>query len=266
MTTGTLLYLNGIFPPLRPGNIETSDGVMLRYEDRGRGLPIVFVHGWAATSRFWEGQVSRLSPYFRTITPDLRGHGDSDRESGLDYSTGRLVRDILELEEFLGIGKPLFVGHSLGGIISASCAADAGASGLLLTGVSRIIDVPATRLKILMKMRWLAERLVTPRMFAPGVEPELLELVRGESAKSPAGVLVEVMEGTAGSELPSLDKKIPLLVVAGELDSLVPVETQRSMALEFGGMFATVRGAGHNLMLERPAEFAGIIQDFAEGL
>ena len=249
--------------PVEMKTLEASDGVMLSYLESGEGRPIVFIHGWAATSRFWEGIVSHLSP-FRIIAPDLRGHGDSGKDSGIDYSTQRLVKDILELVDALGLVKPIIVGHSLGGIIAAECAANSGASGLMITGVPRKIDVPVNRLKILMKMRWVAERLVTPKMFAPGADPELLDFVRRESARSPAGVLVEVMESTAGSVLAPIEGKLPLLVVAGEFDSLNPLADQRLLAGEIGGEFRVVKGAGHNLMLEKPGEFAEIITDFTK--
>jgi pimeloyl-ACP methyl ester carboxylesterase len=252
-------------PALKEDSFETSDGVVLRYREEGSGPPIIFVHGWAATRRFWEGSTRQLAEGYRTISIDLRGHGASDKQKGLDYSFARMTRDILELVDNLGISAPIMVGHSLGGLISAHCASDTGSSGLVLTGVSKKIQVPIMRLRILMKMRWLAEKLVTPRMFAPGVDEKLLDFVRNESARSSAGVLVEVMKQTVGSELPTHlgNLKIPILVVAGEFDSLVPMAGQQRMARELEGKFDVVEGAGHNLMLEKPDEFVRILREFA---
>jgi pimeloyl-ACP methyl ester carboxylesterase len=246
-------------------SFETSDGVILSYEDRGSGRPIVFVHGWAATKRFWEGQTRRLSSNFRIIALDLRGHGESYKDADLDYSAGRMIKDILELMNTLGIRKPLLVGHSLGGVLAAHCAIEIGASGLVITGVSQKNQAPLLRLRILMKMRWLAEKVVTPRMFAPGTDEKLLDFVRNESAKSPAGVLVEVMKQTTGSVLPSFQehREIPLLVIAGEFDSIVPIVSQKKMSEELGGAFKMIEGAGHNLMLEKPDEFALLIEEFS---
>jgi len=206
-----------------------------------------------------------LADEYRAICIDLRGHGASDKQTELDYSLSRMTEDILELLHSLKISAPIIVGHSLGGLISAHCASETGASGLVLTGVSMKIRVPLSRLKILMKMRWLAEKLVTPRMFAPGADPELLDFVREESARSPAGVLVEVMKQTVGAELPPGlgNLEIPILVVAGQFDSLVPVAEQERMAGELESKFAVVEGAGHNLMLERPDEFVRNLKEFA---
>jgi pimeloyl-ACP methyl ester carboxylesterase len=250
---------------LKEDSFETSDGVVLRYEEDGSGPPIIFVHGWAATRRFWERPAGQLADVYRTISVDLRGHGASGKQKDIDYSFSRMTKDVLELLENLGISSPLIVGHSLGGLISAHCASEIGASGLVLTGVSKKIHVPITRLRILMKMRWLAEKLVTPRMFAPGADPELLDFVRVESARSPAGVLVEVMKQTVGSELPSGlgNLKIPIMIVAGQHDSLVPMAGQERMARDLDGEFALVEGAGHNLMLEKPDKFVRIVREFA---
>jgi pimeloyl-ACP methyl ester carboxylesterase len=251
---------------LKENSFETSDGVVLRYEEAGMGPPIIFVHGWAATRRFWEGSARQLSDAYRTISIDLRGHGASDKRRELDYSLDRMTKDLFELVNHLRISAPIIVGHSLGGLISAHCASETGVTGMVLTGVSMKIQVPIMRLRILMKMRWLAEKLVTPRMFAPGADPKLLDFVRGESARSPAGVLVEVMKQTVGSELPSGlgILKIPIMVVAGQFDSIVPMEGQERMARELEGKFAVVGGAGHNSMLEKPDEFGRIVREFAK--
>ena len=244
-------------------SIDTSDGIRLSYDDEGSGQPVVFIHGWAATRRFWEKRDNLLPPGLRIIAVDLRGHGGSSKDDGLDYSVERMSKDVEELLNALDAKRPLMVGHSLGGIIAAICSEEA--AGLVLTGVSQKIQAPILRLRILMKMRWLAERVVTPRMFAPGADEELLDFVRAESARSPAGVLVEVARQTMGSELP-LDlgsRQLPLLVVAGEYDSLVPPGRQELMASQLGGRFELVDNAGHNLMLERPVEFYRIIEGFA---
>ena len=50
------------------------DGVKIHYEVHGKGDPILLSHGYSATAKMWEKQVEALSPRFRVVTWDMRGH------------------------------------------------------------------------------------------------------------------------------------------------------------------------------------------------
>jgi len=249
-------------------SFKTSDRVEISYEDLGNGRQIIFVHGWAATRRFWHNQLMQLSPRFRTIAFDLRGHGESDKGLKIDYSIERMSDD---LQELIGLLEPrdyLLVGHSMGGAIVARCIArHDGSAGLIFTGMSLEIQggLSLLSLEILMRFRGLAEKVVTPRMFAPHSNKELLDFVREESPKAPASVLISVMKQAAGTDLrPDIEKvRVPSLVIAGELDSVVPLDEQESFAKHLGARFIVLKGAGHNLKLEKPAEFSQLVEDFA---
>lgn len=51
--------------------VTTSDGARIYYEDHGRGRPIVLVHGWACSGRFWQRNVPALAEDFRVVTVTL---------------------------------------------------------------------------------------------------------------------------------------------------------------------------------------------------
>ncbi len=59
-----------------------SNGVKIHYEDQGSGDPVVLVHGFAANAEHnWglTGWYKTLTPNYRVIAPDCRGHGQSDK-------------------------------------------------------------------------------------------------------------------------------------------------------------------------------------------
>ena len=57
-----------------------GDGLELAVADEGEGPPVLLIHGFPDSSRVWRHQVRALAGAgFRTIAPDLRGFGDSDR-------------------------------------------------------------------------------------------------------------------------------------------------------------------------------------------
>lgn len=93
---------------------RTSDEASIFYEVQGQGQPLVLVHGWSCSSKFYEPNVAELQNHFQVVTLDLRGHGRSTK--GLHGLTiKRLARDVHELIEFLKLEDVILMGWSLGG-------------------------------------------------------------------------------------------------------------------------------------------------------
>jgi len=86
---------------------------------------VIFTHGAGQTRYSWKGSAERLALLgFRTVSVDLRGHGDSNWASDGDYSIHRFAEDLIELTDTLRQGsvKPHVVGASLGGIAALLAA------------------------------------------------------------------------------------------------------------------------------------------------
>lgn len=97
--------------------LDLKDGGHLAYEDEGAGRPIVFLHGWGMQSTYFKAQIAALSPRFRVVVPDLRGHGQSSRlRQGQGLST--LVNDVAELLVSLDLTQALVVGWSMGAMVT----------------------------------------------------------------------------------------------------------------------------------------------------
>ena len=57
-----------------------ADDAMINYEVSGRDgrePVVVFIHGWAQDLTIWDEQVAALSPAYRVVRFDRRGHGKS---------------------------------------------------------------------------------------------------------------------------------------------------------------------------------------------
>jgi pimeloyl-ACP methyl ester carboxylesterase len=111
--------------PVNAGELEIksfdSKGVKIFYATRGKGEPVVLIHGWLASAGLnWElpGISTRLARDFRVIEMDVRGHGLSDKPKKEELYGEELVEDVARLLDHLKIEKAHIVGYSMGGIIA----------------------------------------------------------------------------------------------------------------------------------------------------
>ena len=91
-----------------------SDDAKLFYTTEGSGQPLVLLHPMPTNHRFWLELAPVLSPKYRLILPDLRGHGQSEVGDG-PVTMEKLGRDIVALLDLLQIPRAMFAGCSIGG-------------------------------------------------------------------------------------------------------------------------------------------------------
>lgn len=96
--------------------ISTVDyhNTSLRYSDMGTGDPVILLHGYLESLEIWEGFAGELSADYRVICPDLPGHGQSGIYSTID-SMAIMADAVKHILDFLGIGRAVIIGHSMGG-------------------------------------------------------------------------------------------------------------------------------------------------------
>ncbi len=110
---------------MREYKFVTSEGVSLNYgATTGTEPPIVLLHGVTRRWQDWLPFLPALTPRWRVLAIDLRGHGRSARVPDR-YLVGDYVPDIVdflrrELDE-----PAIIIGHSLGGNVAAAVAAQA---------------------------------------------------------------------------------------------------------------------------------------------
>jgi len=97
--------------------VTAPDGVKIHYEIEGDGPPLVLQHGLLSNLESWHhrGYVERLSPLFRLILVDSRGHGESDKPDNQEaYELRTRVVDIASVLNDLDIGQAHYLGYSMG--------------------------------------------------------------------------------------------------------------------------------------------------------
>jgi len=264
-------------------HVATDDGGRLHAVERGRGRPLVLLHGVTLSGVAWHFQLLDLADRFRVLVVDHRGHGRS--EAGSDRSSlGRLARDLRAVLVDLDLRDALVVGHSMGGMVLGRFCADHPAVldervaglGFVSTAANFAFAVPgwqalvAATTPVAARGMRLSGRLpggylpandlsyLLARVgFGPRPSPRLVELGRLMSAATPPAVLAELWPDIVGldlrAELRSVD--LPATVVVGTADRLTPPRRARELATCLPGAELTVlEGAGHMAMLERRQE------------
>lgn len=103
----------------------TIENDLIHYEVLGRGKPVILVHGWLGSWRYWVPTMQQLSIKFRIYAVDLWGFGDSGKESMGSKGRYGLPDQVQLLHDFmerLGIAKAALVGHSFGAAVCLSFA------------------------------------------------------------------------------------------------------------------------------------------------
>jgi pimeloyl-ACP methyl ester carboxylesterase len=99
--------------------IETN-GISLEVEVKGEGAAVLLLHGFPDSHRLWRNQVPPLVDFgYRTIAPDLRGFGESDKPEGVDaYNILNPLEDLRGLLDHLAVDKAHVVGHDWGAALA----------------------------------------------------------------------------------------------------------------------------------------------------
>jgi pimeloyl-ACP methyl ester carboxylesterase len=97
-----------------------ANGLGFEVWEEGEGTPVVLLHGFPDTSALWRHQVAALTAGgFRTIAPDMRGRGRSDRPPEVaDYALTKIVGDVTGIMDELGVQRAHVVGHDWGAAVA----------------------------------------------------------------------------------------------------------------------------------------------------
>lgn len=103
--------------------VEVS-GIRLHVDDQGDGEPLLLLHGFPDSHRLWRHQIPALTDAgFRTITPDLRGFGDSDKPQDVEsYSVERLLGDVAGILDHFELDRVHVICHDWGAFLGWSLA------------------------------------------------------------------------------------------------------------------------------------------------
>lgn len=241
----------------------------LAYEDHGGGdesPPLVFVHGAGGSRLHWPPTLRRLSGV-RCLALDLPGHGQSSGEG--ETSIGGYVRRVDEWRHALGLGRAFLVGHSMGSAIALTAALETPewVTGLVLVGAGARLPVNPRLLEGTAAPAQFEETVerILQWSFAPRAAPRLVELARRRLHETGPDVLHRDFLACSVFDVQARlgDVHLPTLLVCGAEDRMTPLARTEELARGIeGAAMAVVEGAGHMVMLEKPADVETIVREF----
>ena len=233
------------------------------YSDEGAGPAVVFVHGIGSRRQVWRKLAAALSPNFRCISYDLRGHGDSPI-TPVPFGLDDLVADLERLRARLGLEKIHIAGHSLGGMIGPAYARSypgrVASIALLSTAAFRTEDDRAKVNAVIDAMvakgigpvldtltaRWFTDKFAAEY-------PEIIDNRKRQVIDTPPEVFINVFRIYADTEMsPWLHEiEAPCLVLTGENDGGCNPRLNRQIADALpNSQLVILDGLKHAILIE----------------
>lgn len=244
------------------------------------GVPLICFHGFGEDGRTWD---QLTLPGFRIYAIDMMGHGKTSVPwSPTSYDSDIILDDLQFLCTVISRRKPfVLLGYSMGGRLALQMALeypDLPYRALILESASPGIKDRQDRLQRCIKDAGLAARIEshgaiwfanyweklpifeTQRHLSPAVQAAIRQRRCEVSPHGLAGMLRGAGQGMflyAGNKLNRL--KMPTLYISGELDEKYDT-IRREVYAQWPNITTTsVAGAGHNVHVEKPEEFAEIV-------
>jgi len=237
----------------------------LAYVRRGKGTPLVLLHGFPLDHHLWDDIAPLLEDRFDLILPDLRGFGESTTVDA-PYSMDDYASDIAGLLDQLGIQKAVIAGHSMGGYVALAFARlyPARVSGLALISSQVLADPPDRKEGRYKSAADVAEKgiggVVEAMTSKFTSDARLQTIARSIMEKQKPGAYIGALkamaERTDSTSLLSTFK-FPVMLVHGEADALIPVARAHEVKAALpDSYYVELKDTGHVPMLEAAKETA----------
>ncbi|MGH8045668.1 MAG: alpha/beta fold hydrolase [Chthoniobacterales bacterium] len=256
--------------------VLNSGGINLHYELDGHGPPLVLIAGYTCDLTQWALVRRELAAHHRLLLFDNRDSGRSENSAG-PYSVAELAADAAGLMQSLGIGKAHVLGHSLGGAIAQTLAAEHPhlVDRLILSNTFLKFSAVTTA-----AFRRLLARRGEGHPAASLCEAALPWVYSNRFLSNPANIESTIAAMLANPQtfdgqsrqfdaLVNFDSRCwfkniaaPTLVIAGAEDICAPPTGAHELANGIpGARLAILPGMGHVPLLEMPSEFARLVLD-----
>ncbi len=261
------------------------DGTEIYYKQWGNGRPVVLIHGWPLNSDTWDEIGCELVENgHQVIAYDRRGFGRSDQPwNGYDYDT--LTDDLRALIEHLGIDNFSLVGFSMGGGEAIRYSRRHGTDGLqsvvLISSITPCLsssDSETVPVESLVTMKDLISKdraahfhnfvqdFFNVGLMNHPVSDEILDWYQRLAMQSSLRSVLECVDsfGFTDFQTDLAQTTVPVLLLHGEADRIVPIETtaERAVKLLSNGRLITYSSGSHGICVTHREELMRDLLEF----
>jgi len=241
----------------------------------GNGPAVLLAHAIGCDHRMWEDLVTRLSPRYRVIAIDARGHGQSPVPPR-PYTLGMLADDARALLDRLGIAKAHWVGLSMGGMVGQAFALEhpdrlgklvianstssygAEGRGAWSSRIKLVEDGGLAAIRDMVAQRYFSEAF---RRDHAEVVTTVMDRFMETPAQGYLGCCDAIRELDYSRQLSEI--RAPTLVIAGREDASTPMAMSEAIAKGIpDAKLEVIEGAAHLSAVEKPREFGDLVADF----
>lgn len=242
----------------------------LAVDDGGSGdLPVVFVPSLAGNTAQWRAQLEHVRLTRRAVALDLRGHGASDPPVDGVYALEGFASDVAAVVDAVGLSRFVLVGHSMGGDVAMTYAAQHPdrVAGLLLVdpnGDPSLIPAGAWD-ALLMHLESDA--------YVQTIETHWAQITRNADSAVRRRVMADLRATPKGAvvgafhSMRRFDPRTALEAYGGPVLSVISDLNNTPFSLHNAIPevdTAQVQGTGHWLQMDKPGEFNRLLDAFVE--
>jgi pimeloyl-ACP methyl ester carboxylesterase len=245
---------------------------LVHYELVGRrGQPIIFLHSWLGSWRYWLPTMDHISERHRAYALDFWGFGESDRHAS-EFSVSEYVDMLIGFMDNMGLTRVNLAGHGLGGMVAIRAASEHPERfGKLMTVNTPIQGEKAISVRPGALLSRLFGRAHPTNVWSKMVrqldindvqiKDEIIEDTDSLSETLVERVVASILKADLRSDLSRLD--LPMLAVYGANDSIVSHEQAELLRDEYRSLqVLKLHRSNHFPFLDQPNVFNRMLLDF----
>jgi len=272
---------------LNTSSSENGELIQLFFEQYGEGQPVILIHGWPLSHQMWEYQTQKIvDAGYQVVAYDRRGFGKSSKPYyGYDYDT--LAKDLNDLINALDLKDVILAGFSMGGGEVAryigTYGTDKVAKAALISSVVPFMlktsdnpdGVPEETFEGFKKnikedrlafLKEFGDKFVNYKDNKKKISEAQVHFNWSIAAGASPKATLDCVDSFGKTDFRGDCKKfdVPTLIVHGDADQVVPIETAGQAAAKIikDSSYQIIKDAPHGLVFTHTQEFNTIFLDF----